>query len=157
MSVPPRTNAVAVQEILGGTNDNSNWDGITDVIPFIRTASMIVDRVQQYALQKPWTTGGFVHTQLELREIETWLAAHFYCVNDPLYQSQATGGASGSFQRKIGEGFETTDYGRAACNMDVSGMLRAIGLRQFAGAIWLGTNMNGEFDSILNGTLFASN
>lgn len=141
--IPPRTNTVAVQAILGGTNENSNWDGITDLTPFIQTASAIVDRVNTGAQSKPWANQGIVLSAVELELIERWLSAHFYCVNDPLYMSQAAGGASGSYQRKIGDGFEVTEYGRTACQLDYSGTLRAIGLRQFAGGFWAGT----PFDS----------
>lgn len=146
MSLPPRTNPSAVQAILGGTTPNSNWDGLTDLSPFIRAASIIIDRVKVAAQGKPWVRGGVRLTAVELKEMETWLAAHFYLIRDPLYQSKSVGGASGTFQRKQGDGFETTDYGRAACNIDFSGTLRAIGLRQFAGAAWLGINMAGEFN-----------
>ncbi len=72
--------------------------------------------------------------------IERWLAAHYYCAMDPVYMSKSTGGASGSFQRKAGDGtFETTEYGRMACSLDYSGATAAVGKRQFAYGIWLGS------------------
>ena len=153
MSVPPRTNPAAVQAILGGTEKTSNWDGITDLWPFIKAASIVVDRVATAARSKIWVTGGVALSQLELTEIESWLSAHYYCMKDPLYQSKSTGGVSGTFQRKQGEGFETTEYGRVACQLDYSGSLKAIGMRQFAGAVWLGTVMGNEFGCGTAGTI----
>lgn len=129
-----RTIPIAVQAILGGTANASNWDGITDLTPYIDSASAVVDRVVATALSNKSITLSAVEQEL----IERWLAAHFYTVMDPLYMSKSTRGASGSFQRKTGEGFECTDYGRTACQMDYSGSLRAIGLRQFASGAWAG-------------------
>lgn len=138
MSVPFRTNVAAVQAVLGGTAKTSNWDAITDLTPFIQAASAIVDRAVTAAASKFGFIGGITLSALEQELIERWLAAHFYCMYDPLYQSKSTQGASGTFQRKSGEGFETTEYGRTACQLDYSGSLRAIGLRQFAGMSWAG-------------------
>lgn len=143
MSIPARTTGVAVQAILGGTAPNTNWDGITDLLPFIATASAIVDRVVTQAAKKAQVVGGIVLSAVEQELIERWLAAHFYCVNDPLYESKTTQGATGKFQRKSESGFEVTDYGRTACQLDYSGTLRAIGLRQFAGGMWNGIAFDG--------------
>lgn len=142
MSIPPRTNPQSVQAVLGGTSLGSNWDGMTDLTPFIATASAIVDRAVTGAANKGWVQGGVTLSAVEAELIERWLAAHFYVVMDPLYQSKSTQGASGSFQRKTESGFEVTDYGRTACQLDYSGTLRAIGLRQFAGGQWLGQLLN---------------
>lgn len=129
MSTPARTNAILVQAIL-----QDNYKAGVDLTPFITAATTIVDRVATGAAAKclPLTTS-------ELELIERWLAAHFYCVNDPLYMSKSTGGASGNFQRGAPtEGFQTTDYGRQAVALDYSGVLNAIGKRSFASAVWLG-------------------
>jgi len=135
--IPPRTKTSAVEAILGGLNDNSNWDGLTDLTPFIASASAVVDRVNTAAQNKAIMPVTLSAVELEL--IERWLAAHFYTVMDPLYRSKSTMGASGNFQRgQANDGFETTDYGRQACMLDYSGMLRAIGKRQVAGGYWAG-------------------
>jgi len=137
MSVPPRTKPELVEAVLGGTAEESNWDGMTDLTPYISSATVIVDRVYSAALNKAFNAVTLTAQELEL--IERWLAAHFYCTMDPLYRSKSTLGASGQFQRgQAAAGFETTDYGARACEIDYSGCLRAIGLRQFAGGFYAG-------------------
>jgi hypothetical protein len=61
-----------------------------------------------------------------LTEIELQLSAHFYSLRDQRYQSKSTGGASGSFQGQVGEGLASTDYGRNALALDVTGYLARI-------------------------------
>ena len=80
------------------------------------------------------------YTSAQLELLERYLAAHFYCKSDPLYISKGNMGASGSFQRKTDDGFQLTEYGRAACEMDTTGVLSAIGKRQVAGIAWAGRN-----------------
>lgn len=137
MSVPPRTTVSAVEAVLGGQNENSNWDGVTDLTPFIQPASSLVDRVVTCALSRsPSITLSAVEQEL----IERWMSAHFYAMLDPIYQNKSSGGASGGFQRGHGgTTFEDFDYSRVACNMDYSGCLSAIGKRSFARFSWIGT------------------
>jgi hypothetical protein len=126
-----RTTPGAVQGILG-----ANWDGKTDLGQFITPANIVVNQVQKYALIGLIC---YTHTPAELELIERWLAAHFYCQNDPLYMSSSVLGASGGFQRASAtEDFGSTDYGKSACRMDVSGKLTAIGKRQIAGGFHVG-------------------
>jgi hypothetical protein len=119
MSVPPRTTAAAVQGIL--VND---WDGITDVTPYIQTASSIVDKVVQCATWKNVTLNS-----VDQELIERWLSAHYYTKMDPVYTSKSTSGASGSFVRGKEE---PEPYKAAAQNVDISGCLKAILGRQVA-------------------------
>jgi hypothetical protein len=128
--VAQRTQTLAVEKLLG-----RNYDRRTDLQQFVDSASVVVDRAVTAALSIKDIT--LLPTEQEL--MERWLAAHFYAAQDPLYTSKSSLGASGSFQRGAGkEGFESTDYGARACNIDYSGMLKAIGARQSAGALWLG-------------------
>jgi hypothetical protein len=112
-----------------------NYDGTTDLTPFIASASAIVDQVIVLAAKKP-NPVFFDAVTPEL--IERWLACHFYCQVDLLYQSKSTGGASASFQGQTSTDFDSTRYGQTACNIDYSGMLRAIGRRQIAQGFWIG-------------------
>jgi len=125
---PPRTSAKAVEAILA-----NNWDGSTSVTPYIQTASSVVDRVATCAAKK-----GYPLSTSELELIERWLSGYYYCKNDPLYMSKSTAGASASFQRKVGDGFDANEFGQVAVNLDISGCLSAIGKRQFASLAWLG-------------------
>lgn len=131
----PRTTSGLVIGILGRNYDSDPEDGLPpDLSPFMATATVIVDRVATCATAK-----GFTLSSTELELIERWLTAHFYCVNDPLYTSRSTQGASGSFQTgQVLEGFGATEYGRQAIAMDYSGCLKNISLKQRASMSWLG-------------------
>jgi hypothetical protein len=131
-----RTTSAAVQAILG---DNYGYraDGtLPDLTPFIESAYVTVNRVVQMAAAKitPITLGSD-----ELEIIERWLSAHFYAVNDPIYTSRSTGGASGQFQTGTpGKGFAATEYGRQAIALDYSGSLCVLSEKYRAGMTWLG-------------------
>jgi len=129
-----RTTQAAVREILA-----ANWDGKSDLAGYIAGASMVVDQaVPWFGKRDRVMRQNYTSAQLEL--LERYLAAHFYCKSDPLYISKGNMGASGSFQRKTDDGFQLTEYGRAACEMDTTGVLSAIGKRQVAGIAWAGRN-----------------
>jgi hypothetical protein len=61
-----------------------------------------------------------------LAQIELLLAAHFYSLRDQRYQSKSTGRASATFQGQAGEGLASTDYGRNAMALDVTGYLARV-------------------------------
>lgn len=133
-----RTNPDDVAALLG-----DNYDGVTDLSGFIDTASAIVDQVVTMAAEKAGGgtgnyTSRFTLTAAVQELIERWLAAHNYALMDPLYMSKSTGGASASFQRQAGMGFESTEYGRMAIRLDFSGCLNNIDKQQFASCDWLG-------------------
>lgn len=124
-----RTTSALVQGILG-----DDYNGSTNLNPFISTASVVVNRVRLCAIEKeiPLTTE-------ELELLERWLAAHYYCQSDTTYKSKSTGGASGSFRGGDGMGFESTLYGQSAMmNIDPSGCLANLDKTTSAGGVWLG-------------------
>jgi hypothetical protein len=136
MSVPARTTAKAVQDVLGPNYDAKKK---VNLRPFIDSASDVVDQVLLLSKRKSRviSIGGLKASTLEL--IERWLAAHFYCISDPLYMSRTTQGASGSFQRAAAkDGFASTDYGKTAMDVDISGCLKNINLQQFASVLGMG-------------------
>lgn len=106
----------------------NNPDGTKiDLVPFIRAASAIVDRVITCASKrKPAVT----LTAEEKRLLEAWLAAHYYSAKSPQMTSKGTQSASGSFQ--------VTPYLEYAYGLDPSGCLRSIMQGQRASAAWLG-------------------
>src|SRR5467141_1667022 len=110
-----RTTTTLVQAILGGTKGVSNWDGETDVSPYMTIASSIVDRLVTAATNKiPSVT----ISDAEAEIIERWLSAHFYTKMDPTYSSKSTLGASASFIRGTKE---PEPYKDGAINADPSG------------------------------------
>ncbi len=126
----PATTVTAVQAVLG-----TNWDGTTDLTPFIDTADVVMGRVKTCAFNK-----GNALSDVEVEVIERWLAAHYYCVQDPTYKSRNTASASGSFQGNTDMYLESTPFGQQAARLDWSGCLQAIAGKQRASAslIWLG-------------------
>jgi hypothetical protein len=125
----PRTTVSQVQGVLG-----RNWDGATDLQPFIDTATVIVDQVVSIAGAK-LTPATLSDAQLEL--IERWLSAHCYTRMDQLFSSKSTGGASASFQGQTAMYLESTVYGQMAMSVDTSGALRILDKRAFAQGVSL--------------------
>ena len=96
---------------------------------FIRTAHALTNQLAKVDSTPGGIggVGGMNLLSLELlTEIELQLSAHFYSLRDQRYQSKSTGGASGSFQGQVGEGLASTDYGRNALALDVTGYLARI-------------------------------
>lgn len=90
-----------------------------DVDPFIRTASVVVDRLITYAEDNPLEDS-------ELKEIEIYLAAHFCTLREQQYDSKSTADASAKFQGKTGMGLASSHYGQTAKILDSSGYLDSL-------------------------------
>lgn len=131
-----RTSTTLVQAVLGD-NYGAKVDGtLPDLTIFISMAGPLIDRVVTMALSKltPITL-----TTTEQEILERLMAAHFYCLSDPVYTSRSTQGASGNFQTGTpDEGFGATEYGRQAMAFDYSGCLKQLSLKRRAAAAWLG-------------------
>lgn len=124
-----RTNEQKVQGILGG-----NYDGKTDLAPFIDTANAVTDEVVTCAAGK-----GVSHSDTILERIEAYLAAHFYGHADQFYSEKRTENASATFQGETKMGYESTQYGQTAISLDTSGCLKAMSKGQTTLSIaWLG-------------------
>jgi hypothetical protein len=141
--MPIRTKADIVESILG-----NNYDGSADLVPFIRVASNIVTWIDEVCDVDNLMSAS------ELKELEAWLAAHFYHAQDHMYSSKSTGGASGSFQGQTAMNFSATFYGQTALLMDTSGCLAKRqkeveqGGRIKAGMTWIGTKTSEVNDRI---------
>lgn len=135
---------------------------ITNLIPFIQAAEQLVNRVcggasaneveddvqtfaPSFQVAPPGITP-IVYTPQELINIETWLAAHFVAIRDPLYTSQSLGPASGALLRQGGMNLGQTPYGQQAMLLDINGGLAWLdqhisrGNRTKVGITYLGTN-----------------
>lgn len=119
-----RTTSTAVQGVLG-----RDYDGSTDLTPYIDIASALVDQVVVCAAAKS-IAYGFTDAVLEV--IERWMAANYYTIMDPTYKARATASASGTFNKN------PDAYKDAAIDLDPTGCLNALLKRQRAGAVWLG-------------------
>lgn len=120
---------MAIRTTADLVDDIVEVDTTVSLTAFIRAASLIVDQVEACAIEK-----GDPLTADELKEIETWLAAHFYTVRDPRYASKSTLRASGAFQLD-------SSYLDVAKLLDHSGCLAAMAAEDgplSARMLWLG-------------------
>lgn len=136
-----RTGSSAVQAVLRPATVGGDYDGSTDLSPYIATATVMVDRVASCA-----TVKGKALSDAELELIERWLAAHLYAMADQTYTSKTTQGASGSFGGQLGMSLEATKYGQNALAVDYSGCLTVISKRQVASFGWLGKPKSEQTD-----------
>lgn len=141
-----RTNDTMVKAII---RVPANRQGVpTDLTPFIDAANHMVDAV---CLVVP--TGGTTYTEAMLTRIETWLAAHFYAVDDPRSQRDRISSLTKEIETKVDLGLDVTRYGQMAMRLDVNGGLAALnnamkeqtkklpgaGTNMVGGVKWLGT------------------
>ena len=124
-----RTTLTAVQDMLGGSAPNSNWDGVTDLQQFVDIATLFVDEVVAGR-----SSEGVSSSTAFARSLETVMSCHFYTKLDPTYTSRSTRGASGSFNR----GKEPEPYKAMAIEFDTSGWVNALLNRFVASGNWLG-------------------
>jgi hypothetical protein len=66
------------------------------------------------------------HGTGRLTHIETLLACHFYCLNDPRGSRERVGPLSFEAQSKVDTGLDVTHYGQQAKGLDTSGTLAGI-------------------------------
>jgi hypothetical protein len=124
-----RTTTAAVKSILGQQSSSGkagNYDGQTDLSPFIETASSLVDDLVAAATEE-----GEVIIAAKAELIERWLSAHQYTMLDPLYAAKSTKDSSGTFRD---QSFLST-----ALQLDPTGLLSGIIKGQRVGGFWAGT------------------
>lgn len=80
----------------------------------------------------------------KLARIETWLAAHFYCILRPRRAQENVGQLQSSIETKVDLGLNVTRYGQMAMQLDTAGKLAASNnmmqniLPRKIAALWLG-------------------
>lgn len=113
-------------------------DEALSIAPFLNAATALTDYVSaQDSLS-------LLNSAL-LVEIEKYLAAHFYALRDPQYSEKKTGDASAVFQGKTAMGLDSTHWGQAAKNLDVTGTLATLGKKKI-GVSWLGKAPSDQID-----------
>jgi len=112
-----RVSSSEVQEIV------SNPNSVT-LTAFITAANILVTKV----------LGDSGLDADHLKEIERWLAAHFFCVRDPRAAAKGVSNSSVTFQGKTDLGLKHTSYGQQVLILDTTGKLAELGKQraQFA-------------------------
>ena len=128
-----RTNAALVEAII-------DVESGIDLDPFINAANSLVTQE---------STGDSVDTEYpesQLIMIETWLAAHFYCMYDPRAVEEKAGDVRARYETKIERGLDLSKYGQMAMMLDYQGGLSGLNdaikngnAGNKVGALWLGT------------------
>ncbi len=132
-----RTSETAVREI-------TETDSSIRLTEFNAAASALTDFVDT-------CDTGNVLSATQLRQIEMWLAAHFYAHRDQLLSEEKTADVAGVYQvGNPGEGsLDTTQYGRTAKLLDVTGCLANLDEqsktgRRTASVTWLGKPVSAQ-------------
>jgi len=99
---------------------------ITNLIPFITAASLLVDEV---------LSDDTALSSSLLKEIERWLSAHFIAIRDPRVEMEKVGEAQNTYALGVKLGvrasmLDSTPYGQQAKALDITGRLSAIGKRR---------------------------
>jgi len=112
-------------------------DDDVSLTPFINAANVLVTEA----------CGTSGYTDDHIQQIETWLAAHFYCSRDPRVSYEVTGALASTFQYKNGLFLANSSYGQMALTLDVKGGLARLSKnmeegkkKTTVGAYYLGTS-----------------
>lgn len=138
-----RTTSIAVINILRRGTEGGDYDDVNnpDLVPYIDTASALIDRVVTCAAAK-----GKSLTSVEAELLERWMAAFAYAMSDQTYASKSTSKASASFKGQSGMGLDANNYGQMAKGLDPSGCLAAIFAKKMAGGFWAGKTESEAID-----------
>jgi hypothetical protein len=126
-----RTNPDEVKAIL-----LKDYDGRADLTPFIAEASALVDTVVAVGGRMGKLKLSLSTTQQA--QIEMNLAAAMYCFSDPQFISDNAGRSSATRRGENGAFLEASTYGRKACMLDVTRVLKPLVEGRVAGFQWLG-------------------
>jgi hypothetical protein len=89
--------------------------------PFVRTANIVVNT---------HLTGKGLSSDV-LKEVETYLAAHFATLDDPRVKTEKIGNEySATYQGETGMGFSSSHYGQMALMLDSSNSLASLGKKR---------------------------
>lgn len=124
-------------------------EGIIDFNPSIASLQPFIDAAHELVVEicqnAPLVGTQTAYSTERLKQIETWLAAHFLAVRDPRYISESVGPASASTGQQMGLNLGLTPYGQQAMLLDTKGGLAWLdkhisqGKRARVGIVYLGT------------------
>lgn len=121
---------------------------LVSMAPFIRAASTLVDKVES-------NDSSSLLTSADLKEIETWLAAHFYAHKDLQFKRSEAGEGKAQYQVGMDEKgpLNSNIWGKTAMLLDVTGYLadqnqQAIRGKQTVTLSWLGKPPSTQTDYV---------
>lgn len=112
-----------------------DWEAGANLLTFIQTANILTDKVAECAIDKGTPLSAAV-----LKEIERYLAAHFYSVYDSRYLKKKTERASGEFA--------LLPFLDQAKLLDTSGCLDSFTSNKTARMDWLGKPPSTQIDYV---------
>lgn len=128
----PRTTSDLVKDIV----DVQVGKGLDQ---FIAPASALVDGVE--ARSNSLSSASQLSDE-RLQLIETWLAAHFYCMFDPRPERERAGPVESKYETKVDLRLNLSKYGQMAMTLDTTGYLNELnnakGIRRVS-VVWLGS------------------
>lgn len=127
-------------EVAGVMAPGRDYDGKSDLNRYIRIASGRVD----WLVTACATYGRTVPANLA--DIEAWLAAHYYKCSDQQLATSNAGRSSATYRGQTGMGLTATLYGQTACDLDTSGVLKAVNEGRIASAAWTGRTTTEQTD-----------
>jgi hypothetical protein len=116
------------------------YDDSIDLTPFITVANQLVTEL--------CSDSGY--SDARLLEIERWLSAHFYHIDDQHVAMEKAGEVTASYQYKIDLAINQTKYGQMAMVLDTAGNLAQLNKRIVDGESasisigWLGEDYDDE-------------
>ena len=96
-----------------------DWDSTISLTPFIEIANSLVTEL--------CTDSG--HDAQRLKNIERWLAAHFYHIDDQHISREKAASVGVEYQFKIDLAINQTKYGQQAIVLDTAGNLAQLNKR----------------------------
>lgn len=146
--MPIRTDA----DLIRGIADVDDFliEEDSDLDPFIEAANVLTE----WIVAKQTETSTAAYPSRTIRNIETWLAAHAYCILDPQRVREEVSTVREVFQQQVNLGLDQTRYGQMAKLLDTQGWLAALDNAQKkvtvplqakpkVGIIWAGRDYTG--------------
>ncbi len=137
----PRTTQALVEGVLRSGRNGSDYDGATDLGPYITVANILTTRCETDAVAQ-----GVTWPSADKTVLETWLAAWAYCNADKTYTQKQTGKAMGIYAGRTGKKFESNFYGQTALTLDPTGVLENLNSGMMVDAFWGGLNTQDQTD-----------
>lgn len=118
-------------------------DNPINLASYIQTANLLTNKVSS-------NDSNSLLNSSDLKEIETYLAAHFYTFRDQQYSQSQSDDSNDTYQGKTGMSLNSSFYGQTALMLDVTGYLKDLNEgrlpTEVGGVTWLGKAKSQQID-----------